>query len=123
MPLNIVLNAIVYIYNMITISDSAAARINALTATGEFAGQMLRLAVNPGGCSGFEYAYSFTTTTNPDDKVFENAGARLVVDDVSLGLLAGTVLDYESNLMGAQFSVKNPNATSGCGCGNSFGIA
>jgi iron-sulfur cluster insertion protein len=108
---------------MMNISDSAAVRIKALTASGEFAGQMLRLTVNPGGCSGFEYAYSFTSTTQDDDKIFENNGARLVVDAASLQLLGGAVLDYETNLMGAHFAIKNPNATSGCGCGNSFGIA
>lgn len=105
---------------MIQLSETAAQRINTLTSKGEFAGQMLRLAVNPGGCSGFEYAFSFDTTTKPDDAVFEKDGAKLVVDQVSLQLLDGSTLNYIDNLMGAMFVVENPNAASGCGCGNSF---
>jgi iron-sulfur cluster insertion protein len=108
---------------MMTISDSAAARIASLTETGEFAGQKLRIAINPGGCSGFEYAFSFTATANADDKVFEHNGAIVLIDETSLGLMDGAVLDFETSLMGAHFSIKNPNASSGCGCGNSFGIA
>jgi iron-sulfur cluster assembly accessory protein len=107
---------------MITISNAAAARINALTASGEHAGQMLRIAINPGGCSGFEYAFSFTPAANADDTLVENAGARVVIDETSLALLNGAMLDYETNLIGAHFAIKNPNATSGCGCGNSFGV-
>lgn len=105
---------------MINLSDTAVSRINALTASGDFAGQMLRLAVNPGGCSGFEYAFKFDSTTNADDKVFERDGAKLVIDTASLDLLNGSTLNYIDNLMGAMFVVENPNATSGCGCGNSF---
>lgn len=105
---------------MITISDSAANRINALTASGDYQGQLLRLAVNPGGCSGFEYAFSFDTAVLTSDHVFEHAGARMVVDQASLDLLNGCTLNYKDDLMGAMFVVENPNATSGCGCGNSF---
>lgn len=105
---------------MISLSDSAINRINALTATPDFTGQMLRLAVNPGGCSGFEYAFSFDTMVGPDDVVYEQDGAKLVVDQASLGVLDGSTLNYVDNLMGAMFVVENPNATSGCGCGNSF---
>lgn len=81
---------------------------------------MLRLAVNPGGCSGFEYSFSFVTIVGLDDTVFEQGGAKLVVDQASLGLLSGSTLNYIDNLMGTMFVVENPNATSGCGCGNSF---
>jgi iron-sulfur cluster insertion protein len=105
------------------LTPAAAARINALTAGGEFAGKMLRLSINPGGCSGFEYAYEFIAAPTPDDEVFEKDGARLVVDATSLDLLRGAQLDFESGLMGSMFVVKNPNATSGCGCGNSFGVS
>lgn len=113
---------VVYIKHMMTISDSAAARINALTAEGEFKGQMLRLTVNPGGCAGFEYAFSFDTKTGADDKTFSHAGATLVVDSASYDLLQGSVLNYIDNLMGAMFVVENPQAQSGCGCGNSFSV-
>lgn len=109
-----------YIKDMINLSETAVARIHALTDTGDFAGQMLRLAVNPGGCSGFEYAFSFDTKTNDDDIVFEKNGAKLVIDTASHDLLDGSTLNYIDNLMGAMFVVENPNAASGCGCGNSF---
>ncbi|MGE3770639.1 MAG: HesB/IscA family protein [Bdellovibrionales bacterium] len=102
------------------LSDSAASRINDLTSSGAFAGQMLRIAVNPGGCSGFEYQFSFTDDMQSGDHIFEHNGAKLVIDDMSLDLLKGSTLDYESGLMGAMFKVINPNAQGGCGCGNSF---
>ena len=94
----------------------------ALTASGDYAGQVLRVAINPGGCSGFEYTFSFTPSTNTDDKVFEANGARVVVDETSLELLTGATLDFKTSLMGSHFAITNPNATSGCGCGNSFGV-
>lgn len=106
----------------IALTDSAAARINALTASGEHAGHALRLAVDPGGCSGFEYKFSFTQAATDEDRTFTHNNARLVVDGVSLGLLGGATLDYTETLMGSHFKIINPNATSGCGCGNSFGI-
>ena len=106
----------------ITLTDSAAARINSLTSTPEFAGQLLRLTVDAGGCSGFEYHYAFAPAPEVGDEVFENAGARLAIDQTSLQLLDGATLDYEISLMGAQFKIVNPNAVAGCGCGNSFAV-
>lgn len=105
-----------------TLTDSAAARINALTQSGENAGQALRLAVDAGGCSGFEYKFSFAKSATDQDRVFTHNNARLIVDGVSLGLLGGATLDYKESLMGSQFIVVNPNAASGCGCGNSFSL-
>jgi len=104
------------------LTDSAAARIKSLTSSGEHAGQALRLAVDAGGCSGFEYKFSFTDAATEADRVFTHNDARLIVDGVSLSLLGGATLDYTESLMGSQFKIVNPNASSGCGCGNSFSV-
>src|SRR5438105_957745 len=106
----------------ITISDSAARRIAVLKAQEAAEGAFLRIAVSGGGCSGFQYGLSFDEETNPDDMVFEHGGERVVVDEVSLELLAGSEVDFVEDLMGASFQIKNPNAASSCGCGNSFSI-
>jgi iron-sulfur cluster insertion protein len=83
---------------------------------------MMRVAVLGGGCSGFQYKFDFDDTVNDDDHVFERDGQKVLVDDVSLDLLAGAQLDYKDELIGAYFAVENPNATSSCGCGTSFAI-
>ena len=106
----------------ITISDSAARRITALKAQEAAEGAFLRIAVSGGGCSGFQYGLSFDEETSPDDVVFERDGVGVVVDEVSLGLLNGAEIDFVEDLMGASFQIKNPNAASSCGCGNSFSI-
>ena len=106
----------------ITISDSAAQRITALKAQEAAEGAFLRIALSGGGCSGFQYGLSFDEETSPDDVVFEHGGIRVVVDDVSLELLNGSEVDFVEDLMGASFQIKNPNAASSCGCGNSFSI-
>ena len=106
----------------ITISDSAARRITALKAQEAAEGAFLRIAVSGGGCSGFQYGLSFDEETSPDDVVFEHGGIRVVVDDVSLELLNGSEVDFVEDLMGASFQIKNPNAASSCGCGNSFSV-
>ena len=105
---------------VVSLSESAAKRVAYLTAQESKPGLMLRLAVSGGGCSGFQYGFSFDDTRNGDDLVFERAGVKVVVDDVSLDLVAGAEIDFVENLMGASFVIKNPNATSSCGCGNSF---
>src|SRR5438045_9718999 len=106
----------------ITISDSAARRITALRAQEAAEGAFLCIAVSGGGCSGFQYGLSVDEETSPDDVVFEHGGIRVVVDDVSLELLNGSEVDFVVDLMGASFQIKNPNAASSCGCGNSFSI-
>jgi iron-sulfur cluster insertion protein len=106
----------------ITITDSAARRIAALKAQEQAEGAFLRIAVSGGGCSGFQYGLSFDEETGPDDVVFEQGGVRVVVDGVSLDLLNGSEVDFIEDLMGASFQIKNPNAASSCGCGNSFSI-
>jgi iron-sulfur cluster insertion protein len=106
----------------ILISESAARRIAVLKEQEEAEGAFLRIAVSGGGCSGFQYGLSFDAQKNPDDFVFERDGVAVVVDDVSLDLLNGAEIDFVEDLMGASFQIKNPNAASSCGCGNSFSI-
>lgn len=106
----------------VTISDSAAKRIAFLMSQENQPGLMLRLAVSGGGCSGFQYGFSFDRTTSKDDHLFEKGDVKVVVDDVSLDLLAGSEIDFVEDLVGASFQVKNPNATSKCGCGSSFSV-
>ena len=106
----------------ITISDSAVRKITALIESEGNDALMLRVAVSGGGCSGFQYHYDFDDRCNDDDRVFERDGVRVVVDEVSLDLLVGSELDYMDELIGSYFSMKNPNASSSCGCGVSFSI-
>lgn len=105
----------------ITVAPGAAARIQEILAA-EAPGKFVRLAVNAGGCSGFSYAFSVEDAQTPEDRFFGEVGAGLVVDPASLDLLAGCVVDYTDSLAGAHFAVKNPNASSGCGCGTSFAV-
>ncbi len=100
----------------------AAARIAEIIAE-DAAAAALRVAVLAGGCSGFQYRFDLATAAEPADVVIERDGVRVLIDPVSLDLLAGAELDYTDELIGSHFSVRNPNATSGCGCGTSFAIA
>ena len=106
----------------IVVSDNAAQRIALLKGQEEAPDAFLRIAVSGGGCSGFQYGLSFDEQRNPDDFVFEHGDVAVVVDDVSLDLLNGSELDFVEDMMGASFQIKNPNAASSCGCGNSFSI-
>lgn len=106
----------------IIVTESAARRIAALKAQEQAEGAFLRIAVSGGGCSGFQYGLSLDDTRNQDDFVFEKDGVAVVVDEVSLDLLGGAEIDFVEDLMGAQFQIRNPNAASSCGCGNSFSI-
>jgi iron-sulfur cluster insertion protein len=106
----------------IVVTESAARRIAALRVREQAEDAFLRIAVSGGGCSGFQYGFSFDDQRNEDDFVFERDGVAVVVDDVSLGLLTGAEVDFVEDLMGASFQIRNPNAASSCGCGNSFSI-
>ena len=106
----------------IVVTENAARRIAALKAKENAESAFLRIAVSGGGCSGFQYGLSFDDQRNEDDVVFERDGIGVVVDDVSLGLLNGAEVDFVEDLMGASFQIRNPNAASSCGCGNSFSI-
>ena len=104
------------------LTEAAAKQIARLVAAESEPDTKVRLAVSGGGCSGFQYGFSFDSAVNEDDQVFERNGAALVVDSVSLELLAGSEVDYVEDLVGAAFQVRNPQATSSCGCGSSFSI-
>ena len=106
----------------IVVTENAARRIAALRTQEEADGAFLRIAVSGGGCSGFQYGFTFDDQRSDDDFVFERDGIAVVVDDVSLGLLNGAEIDFVEDMMGASFRITNPNAASSCGCGNSFSI-
>lgn len=103
------------------VTDRAASRIAEIVAA-EGRDAALRVAVLAGGCSGFQYRFELDNAPQPDDLVIERAGAKVVVDPVSLELLAGGQLDFADELMGSYFAVRNPNAKSACGCGTSFSV-
>ncbi len=104
-----------------TLSPSAAARV-ATIATKQGKPAILRLAVEGGGCSGFQYKFELAEIAEADDLVIERDGVTLLVDPMSLDLVAGSVVDYVESLGGAAFKVENPQAASGCGCGSSFSV-
>lgn len=106
----------------ILVTEKAARRIAELKEQESAGHAFLRIAVSGGGCSGFQYGLSFDDQRNEDDFVFERDGIGVVVDDVSLDLLNGAEVDFVEDLMGASFQIRNPNAASSCGCGNSFSI-
>lgn len=105
----------------VTLSPSAAARVASIAAK-QGKPAVLRLAVEGGGCSGFQYQFGLADAPDGDDIVTETDGVRLVVDPVSLELVAGCVVDFVESLGGAAFRVENPNAVAGCGCGSSFAV-
>jgi iron-sulfur cluster assembly protein len=105
----------------VTLTASAAKRINAILAKQDGAA-FLRVSVEGGGCSGFSYKYDFAPAANPDDLVVELDGARVLIDEMSLEFLKGSEIDFTNELIGAAFKIRNPNATSGCGCGTSFSV-
>src|SRR5438105_2077794 len=105
----------------VTLSPAAARRLHAIAAK-EGRPLMLRVAVEGGGCSGFQYRFDLVDTIEHDDLKIETDGAAAVVDVVSLTLLKGSVIDFADELAAAEFRVKNPNAKSSCGCGVSFSI-
>lgn len=105
----------------LTLTDAAASKVGAIAAR-QGKPAILRLSVEGGGCSGFQYKFDLADAAEDDDSVSETSGVKLVVDPVSLDLVAGSVVDYVESLGGAAFRVENPNAAAGCGCGSSFGI-
>ncbi|KGM34073.1 MULTISPECIES: iron-sulfur cluster insertion protein ErpA [Inquilinus] len=107
---------------ILSLTESAARRIAELRKAEHNEALMLRIAVSGGGCSGFQYGFSFDDTVKDDDLTFRRDDVTVVVDDMSLDLLAGAEIDYVEELIGASFQVKNPNASSSCGCGTSFAI-
>ncbi len=105
----------------VRVSANAAKRIATLAAA-EGPGAMFRIAVNGGGCSGFQYEFSFDGARADDDVLIERDGARVLIDQASLEFLGGSEVDFIEGLMGSHFEIKNPNAKSSCGCGTSFSV-
>ncbi|HLV07492.1 MAG TPA: iron-sulfur cluster insertion protein ErpA [Croceibacterium sp.] len=103
------------------LTEAAASRVGAI-ASKQGRPPILRLTVEGGGCSGFQYKFDLADQPDADDVVSETDGVKLVVDPVSLDLVAGSTVDFVESLGGAAFKVENPNAAAGCGCGSSFGI-
>ncbi len=105
----------------VTMTERAARRIGEILKA-EPAGSMLRVSVEGGGCSGFQYKFGFEQTQAADDLVLAQNGATVLIDPVSVKYMAGAEIDYVDDLIGASFKVLNPNATASCGCGTSFSI-
>ena len=105
----------------INLSTAAAGRV-AKIAERQGKAPILRLSVEGGGCAGFQYRFGLADAAEADDTVVETDGVTLVVDEVSLDLVRGSVVDFVESLGGAAFQVRNPNAASGCGCGTSFSL-
>jgi iron-sulfur cluster insertion protein len=108
---------------MINVSTTAASKINELLTEEGKAGSGLRVFVQGGGCSGFQYGLMIEESGGAGDQVFESNGVRLFVDPVSVSYLRGAEVDFVDTVTGGGFTIKNPNATSTCGCGQSFNVA
>jgi iron-sulfur cluster assembly accessory protein len=105
----------------ITVTERAARRIGEILGR-EPPGTMLRVSVEGGGCSGFQYKFDMDRARAADDVVIERDGATLLIDQISIGYLAGSEIDFVDDLIGASFRINNPQATASCGCGTSFSI-
>ncbi len=105
---------------MLTITESAAVKVKKLLEAEGNTELALRVAVRPGGCSGFSYEMFFDSDVSAEDRVHEVKGIKIAVDEQSLSLLSGATLDFKDGLQGAGFSISNPNAQRTCGCGQSF---
>ncbi|UCH52243.1 MAG: iron-sulfur cluster insertion protein ErpA [Pseudomonadota bacterium] len=103
-------------------TSSAAAKVKELIAEEKNPALMLRVFVTGGGCSGFQYGFTFEEQPGEDDTRVEKDGVTLLIDPLSFQYLMGAEIDYQENLHGAQFVIKNPNAKTSCGCGSSFGV-
>ena len=108
--------------NSMTFSDAAAGKVKALVDEEANENLKLRVFVTGGGCSGFEYGFTFDEDVEDDDTQIEKDGVALLIDPLSFQYLAGSVIDYREDLQGSRFVVTNPNAVTTCGCGNSFSI-
>lgn len=103
-------------------TSQAAAKVADLIAQEDTPGLMLRVYIQGGGCSGFQYGFTFDEAVQDGDTEVETDGVKLLVDPMSLQYLTGAEIDYTEGLQGAQFVIRNPNATTTCGCGSSFGV-
>ena len=114
------MNAVTEMPTSLVFTDSAAAKVKQLIDEEGNPELKLRVFVTGGGCSGFQYGFTFDEQISDDDTSLEKSGVTLLVDPMSLQYLMGAEIDYQENAEGAQFVIKNPNATSTCGCGSSF---
>jgi len=105
----------------VELTEAAARRINAIVAK-EAGKSALRISVEGGGCSGFSYKFDLTDGRNDDDIAIERDGATVLIDDLSLVYMGGSVIDFVDDLMGQSFQIRNPNAVASCGCGTSFSV-
>jgi len=108
--------------DQVTISESAVVKITDLLAEENNPKLKLRTFVQGGGCSGFQYGFTFDEEQHEDDFVVEKQGVKILIDAMSMQYLSGAVIDYKEDLQGSQFSIQNPNAQSTCGCGSSFSV-
>ncbi len=106
----------------ITLSEQAASKVKDFMLEEGNPNLLLRVFVTGGGCSGFQYGFTFADNPEEDDSVYEQYGVRLVVDSMSYQYLIGALIVYEESVAGSRFSIKNPNASTTCGCGSSFSI-
>lgn len=109
-------------HDEVVFTDAAANKVRALLDEEEDGSQKLRVFVTGGGCSGFQYGFKFDTAVESDDTVVVKNGVTLLVDAMSVQYLAGAEIDYRESVEGAQFVIRNPNASTTCGCGNSFSV-
>ena len=108
--------------SLLVFTDSAATKVRSLIEEENNPALMLRVFVSGGGCSGFQYGFTFDEEVQEGDTMVENCGVRLLVDPMSYQYLVGAEIDYSEGLEGSQFVIRNPNATSTCGCGSSFSM-
>ena len=108
--------------NGFTVSDNAFKRIGFLIEQEDGDNLFLRVSVSGGGCSGFQYGFTFDDEIRADDHVVERDGVKVVVDQTSLGLMGGAEIDFVEDLIGASFQIRNPMASASCGCGSSFSV-
>ncbi len=116
------MNAAVEMPAPLIFTDSAASKVKQLIEEEGNPELKLRVFVQGGGCSGFQYGFTFDEVTNEDDTIMEKDGVQLLIDAMSYQYLVGAEIDYKDDLNGAQFVIKNPNATTTCGCGSSFSV-
>jgi iron-sulfur cluster insertion protein len=114
------MNAVTEMPSPLVFSDSAALKVKQLIDEEGNAQLKLRVFVSGGGCSGFQYGFTFDEEINEDDATMEKNGVTLLIDAMSYQYLVGAEIDYQEGMEGAQFVIKNPNASSTCGCGSSF---
>ena len=108
--------------DMLLFTDNAANKVKQLIEEEGNEDLKLRVFVSGGGCSGFQYGFTFDEVTNEDDTVLDKNGVQLLIDPMSFQYLVGAEIDYQDGLEGSQFVIKNPNATTTCGCGSSFSV-